>query len=329
MKMTRGPAALVVAALMVGLVFGGSGCAKSTAQNKIRMADQFGLGYAPVTIMLEKKFIEKRLPGVTIERLQFGSGGAVREAMVAGQLDVGFVGIPPFLIGWDKGVDWKIAGALDQMTLLLMAPKDKITSLKDFKAKDKIALPGPGSNQHIILAMAAEKELGKATALDNNIVAMPHPDATAALMAGKGDISAYFGAPPYQNKLQKQANLGVVVDGFDAFGGPFSYIVAVAGGRFYKEQPKAYKAFVGALEDALAFMRENPKEAAAILAAIDKRTSADDYQSYLTAPRTAWDITPRGVMRYATAMQQYGYIKKVPASWTDVCFPNLHKLKGD
>ncbi len=329
MKMTRGQAVIVAVALMVGLVFGGAGCAKKATPSRIRVADQFGLGYAPVTIMLERKLIEKRLPGVTIERLQFGSGGAVREAFVAGQIDVGFVGIPPFLIGWDKGVDWKIAGALDQMTLLMMAPKDKITSLKDFKAKDKIALPGPGSNQHIILAMAAEKEFNKATYFDDNIVAMPHPDAAAALMAGKGDISAYFGAPPYQNMLQKQANLGVVLDAFDAFGGPFSYIVAVASGPFYKDNPKAYKAFTGALEEALTLMRENPNECAAILAAVDKKTTADEYLAYMTAPKTVWDITPRGVMHYAEAMQRYGYVKKVPAGWQEVCFPNLQKLKGD
>jgi len=58
--------------------------------------------------------------------------------------------------------------------------RSSIKSLKDFKPTDKIALPSPGSVQHILLAMAAEKELGSASALDQNLVAMAHPDGAAA-----------------------------------------------------------------------------------------------------------------------------------------------------
>lgn len=299
--------------------------AKATA--KIRLADQFGLGYAPLTIMLEKKLLEKHLPGIQIERLKFGSGGAVREAMIAGDLDVGFMGIPPFLVGWDKGVDWKIAGALDSMPLLLLTYKDNLKSIKDLGPEDKVALPGPGSNQHILLAMAAEKELGNPRALDDIIVAMPHPDAATAL-ASRQDITCYYGAPPYQYELLKQPGIKQIGDGFSAFGDAFSYIVAVASGKFYREQPQTYQAFCAALEETLVFINTNPEEAAAILARVEKTVPAATYKEHLTWPGTKWDITPRGIMHYAQHMQQGGYIKKVPSSWKEVTFPNLHALSG-
>ncbi|HHY92717.1 MAG TPA: ABC transporter substrate-binding protein, partial [Firmicutes bacterium] len=253
---------LVTAVLVTLVTLTGCRPEKPTAAPpRIRLADQFGLGYAPLTIMLEKKFLEKHLPGIVIERKKFGSGGAVREAVIAGDLDVGFMGIPPFLVGWDKGVDWKIAGALDSMPLLLLTYREELKSIQDLGPQDKVALPGPGSNQHILLAMAAEKELENARALDDIIVAMPHPDAATALLS-RQDVTCYYGAPPYQYELLKQPGIREIGDGFSAFGGEFSYIVAVAAGRFYREQPQTYQAFCAALEDSLEFIRTQPTAAA-------------------------------------------------------------------
>ncbi len=325
---SKGYIALVVI-LSVCLSVVLSGCGTSTRQEqRIRIADQFGLGYAPFTIMMEEKLIEKHLPGIKIETAKFGSGGAVREAMVAGTLDIGFMGIPPFLIGWDKGVRWKIAGALDSMPLLLLTYRDDLNSIKDFKPGDKIALPGPGSNQHILLSMAAESQFGDATALDDLIVAMPHPDAAAALLAHR-EISAYYGAPPFQFEILKQdKSIRAIADGTDAFGEQFSYIIAVAAEKFQEEEPKAYNAFVAALEDALTILRDEPQRAAEILARADGKVTTAAYADYVTWEGVEWDITPKGIMRYATFMQEAGYIKNLPQDAKSVLFPNLHDLVG-
>lgn len=311
-----------LAALVLGLV----GCSSRESEvQQIRIADQFGLGYAPFTIMLEEKLIEQHLPGVRLETVKLGSGGAVSEAMIAGTLDIGFMGMPPFLIGWDKGVQWKIAGALDSMPLQLLTYRDDIQEISDFRPGDKIALPGPGSNQHILLSMAAEKELGDPTALDDLIVALPHPDAAAAVITHR-EVSGYYSAPPYQFELIKQdPTLHVVAEGSEAFGENFSYIVAVASERFHRESPAAYQAFVAALEDALTILRESPDRAAAILAKVDGKVSQQSYEEYITWSGVQWEIVPQGMMRYATFMQQAGYISKVPGSVTEVTFPNLHQ----
>ncbi len=106
---------------------------------------------------------------------EYGSGGgAVREALISGEADVGFMGIPPFLIGWDKGCPWKVAVGFVVVPIGLVTYDPEIKSLADFKPEDKIAVPSPpGSIQHILLAMACEQQLGSPNALDNNIVAMP------------------------------------------------------------------------------------------------------------------------------------------------------------
>ena len=121
---------------------------------EIKIAGQFGLVYAPLTIAEKLHIFEKN--GLKPVWKEYGSGAAVREALISGEADVGFMGIPPFLIGWEKGCPWKVAMGFVVVPVGLVTNNPKIKSLKDFKPDDKIAVPSPGSVQHILLAMAAE-----------------------------------------------------------------------------------------------------------------------------------------------------------------------------
>ncbi|MDF2523174.1 MAG: ABC-type nitrate/sulfonate/bicarbonate transport system, periplasmic component, partial [Clostridiales bacterium] len=90
-----------------------SGCSVKSAgdRNKqsLSIAEQFGLAYAPLQIIKELDLLEKNLPETDIRWKQLGNTAAIREAMLADEADAGFMAIPPFLIGWDKGMTWKIA----------------------------------------------------------------------------------------------------------------------------------------------------------------------------------------------------------------------------
>ena len=301
--------------------------AAPAATYKLRIAQQFGLGYASLTIAQEKKLFEKYLPGLQVEWLTLGSGGAINEAFVAGQVDVAVMGIPPFLIGWDKDIPWKVAAGICVMPLSMQTYRDDIKSLKDFKEGDKIAYPAPGSIQHILLSMASEKELGSATALDNYGVAMAHPDAASALISKK-DIAAHFTAPPYNFQELSTAGIHQVVSGTDAFGTDFSFLVAVASKELYEKNPQVYSAFVMGLTDATAFINENPEEAAKILAPTFKLDEATTLK-YLTWPGMNYTTTPYGLMGFSDFMAKAGYIKKVPQKLSDIAWYNVVATVGD
>lgn len=288
---------------------------------KIRIAMQFGLGYAPLTIAQEKKLFEKYLPGVEIEWKQLGSGSAINEAMIAGEVDAAVMGIPPFLVAWDKGVPVKVALGMCVMPLGLETYRDDVQSLADFSAGDKIAYPGPGSIQHILLSMAAEKELGDAKALDGMGVAMAHPDGAAALLTKK-DISAHFTAPPYNFEELSDPSIHQVVDGFDAFGGQFSFLIAVTTQDFFSNHPQAYSAFVMGLSEAIDLINQDSQEAAKILAP-SLKLDEQKTLSYLTWEGMNYTSTPYGLMGFAEFMQRAGYIERVPASLSDIAWYNV------
>ena len=296
----------------------------SAPVEEIKIAGQFGLVYAPLMVAQSRKIFEKY--GLKPVWKEYGSGGAVREALISGEVDVGFMGIPPFLIGWDKGCQWKAAMGFVVVPVGLVTYDPNIKSLKDFKTGDKIAVPSPGSVQHILLAMAAEKELGSATALDNNIVAMPHPDAAAALISKKG-IKAHFTTPPYLFEELSQPGFHLVVDDITIFGHPFSFNVGVASERFHDRRPVVYSSFVNAISEAMAWINANKKAVANLLAPEFKLTP-EKTMAYLTWEGMNYTTAPYGLMGFAEFMQKAGYIKKAPQQMEEIAFENVLAFVG-
>src|SRR5690242_12891676 len=105
----------VVALALLAAAPGG----RSEEAHQLRIVKQPGLAYLPLIVMREQRLVEKRAPGVQIEWRQLTSGPVIRDAMIAGQIDIGSGGFPPFALAIDKGLSWKAVGALNEMPLFL------------------------------------------------------------------------------------------------------------------------------------------------------------------------------------------------------------------
>lgn len=298
----------------------------NVSATKVTIANQFGLAYAPVQIMKEQKLMEKYLPGAQVEWVQLGTGPNIRDLMVTGQVDIGFMGISPFLIGWDKGAQWKIATASGSQPLALVTYKDNVKTIKDLGSYDKIATPAIASIQQMLLSMAAEKELGNPRALDNQMISLTHPDAATSLVAKK-DVTAHFSSPPYLFQELAVPGIHQVLDGEEAYGGEFTFIFGVATAKFHDSNPPAYAAFIAAFNEAVSFINNHPQEAAAILAPVNNMSEADTYKS-LTWEGTNYCSTPAGIMGLAEFMKSTGYISKVPAHLSEIAFENVEAAIG-
>ncbi len=315
---------LVVTLLVMVIVWSVSGWAKGPAGSdfKISIAEQYGLAYAPVQVMKELKLLEKNLPGIKAEWNQLSNTAAIREAMLAGRVDAGFIAIPPFLIGWDKGMPWKIASGLSESPVGLVTWKKEIQSLKHFTQHDRIAVPQPGSVQHILLAMACEREFGDAKKFDNQLVTLAHPDGMSALLAKK-EISAHFTAPPYLMKELIQPGMKQVLSGIDAFGGEFTFIVGVTTAQFHDQNQRVYQAYLKSLHQAMEFVRKNPKQTVALLSA-EYQIPEADLLKYLQAPGTDYRPEVKGIKQFAAFMKQNGYIGKVPQRASEIFWENVN-----
>lgn len=313
---------LMLVILMVMVLFS-TACTQTAGEGQtIRIAEQYGIAYAPVQIMKEKGFLEENYPGIEISWEQLSNTAAIREAMVADRLDVGFMAIPPFLIGSENGMEWKIATGLSSVPTGLVAT-DAIQSLSDFSESDRIALPQPGSVQHILLAMACDREFSDPTKLDNNLVTLSHPDGMSALLAG-GEITAHFTSTPYLQKELAETGFHEIISGQEAFHGQFSFIVGVTTNKFHDENPELYDAFVKSVQEAIDFINQNPQEAAAILADVYD-LSEEELLTYITAEDTDYSQTVKGIQTFSDFMVKTGYLETgisnpEAATWENVVY---------
>ena len=316
----------MLVAVLIGFVLL-TGTTHGQTQRRLRIATQPGIGYAHLIVMRELKMLEKHLPGLQVEWLRLTSGPVIRDAMLAGQVDIGSGGVGPFIIAWDRGVKWKIVSALNQMPLYLNTNRDGVRTIKDLTQTDKIAMPAVGSIQHVVLQMAAEKELGNPLALDQLIVAMSHPDGMFALIS-KREITGHLTSPPFQYLELQITGIRKVLDSYQVVGGPHTFNLVWAMEDFPRRNPEVYQALLRAVDEAQAYLIDHRDDAARILAEAEN-TQPGFMRALLRNPELQYTTTPHRLMQFAGFLKKTNQIKQTPASWKDFAFENMHRLPGD
>jgi NitT/TauT family transport system substrate-binding protein len=317
---------MVLLAALSGLGVAGRPAAAQPAR-VLRIATQPGIGYGQLIVMQAQRLLEKQVPGLRVEWQQLTSGPVIRDAMLAGQVDVGSGGVAPFIIAWDRGVPWKIIAALNQMPLDLNTNRADLHTIRDLRPTDKIAMPAVGSIQHVVLQMAADKELGKPTAFDSLVVSMSHPDGMLALLA-KREITAHLTSPPFQYLELQSPGIHKVFDSYQVLGGAHTFNMVWAMDDFPRKRPEEYRALLRGLEEATAYLTEHRDEAARILAEAEK-TDVGFMRAILRNPEIQYTLTPHRLMQFAAFLRKIGTTKRMPASWKELTFDDIQRLRGD
>ncbi len=320
MRKAKKIAAAAIAALMA---FGLSACGGDSSESgseQLTIAHQYGMAYAPFEVMKEQNLIEKYYEGVEVEWATLNSGSAINEGFASGDVDVGAMGVAPAITGVTSGVPYKIAANMSAQPHRIMTNNENINSLSDI-TDEKIALVNIGSIQHVLLGMAADAELGDAHALDNNIVAMAHPDGMSALLSGSVDCQ--LTTSPYVFKEAAEDGISEVEGLESVWPDGNSFILMVASNDLYEENPELYQAVVSALEEAVSWINENKEEAAEMLCEAED-VDAETMLSWLNDPACVYSTETKGVMDMASFMDENGFLENEgPESMSDLAFDNV------
>jgi NitT/TauT family transport system substrate-binding protein len=324
--------ARTAAAFVTGLGLLASSLA-AHAEGQIRIAEQFGLVYLLLNVAQEQKLIEKhaKAEGVDakVEWVKLSGGSAVNDALLSGNIEIAGAGVGPLLTLWDrtKGKqNVKGVASLGNFPYYLVTNNPSVKSIADFTEKDRIALPAVGvSVQSRVLQLASAKLWGdkEFARLDKISVTVPHPDAAAAIIKGGTEITAHFGNPPFQEQeLAGNPQARIVLNSYEVLGGPASATVLYATEKFRSENPKTYKAFVDALEEAARFVNANPEKAADIYLKVSGAKAEDRplLLKIIKNPEVQFKTTPQNTYALAEFMYRVGAIKNRPASVKDYFF---------
>lgn len=314
-------AMMMIAVMVLSLAAcGGSDDSTGSGKTTLTVAHQYGMAYAPLEVMKQKKLIEKYYDGVEVEWSTLNSGSAINEGFISGDIDVGAMGVGPAVTGVTSGVPYKICSNMSAQPHKIMTNNSKIKSLKDI-TDEKIALVNIGSFQHILLAMAAKEQLGDAHALDNNIVAMSHPDGMTSLLSGSVDCQ--LTTSPYVFKEAEEDGISEVEALESVWPSGNSFIVAVASQTLHDDNPELYDAVVKALAEAIDYINNNTAEAAEMLCEAED-VDAATMEKWLKDKDCVYSTETKGVMDMAKFMDEEGFLEKDgPKEFSDLAFDNV------
>ena len=334
--MRAGNSGWILAALAILLV----GTTTATAEvSEVKIARQYGIGYLPMMIMERDRLLEKHaasegLSNVTVTWETFAGAGPMNDAMLSGDLHFAAVGTTSVPILWAKthGTPQEIKAvcALSSVPLYLNTRVPQIKSVKDFTAKDKIALPAiKVSTMAVVLQMAAEAAFGPGNynKLDSITISRSHPDGMIALLSGAGEIDSHFTWPPYNVRELKSPGIHTVLDSETVMGGPATTVVVIASKRFRDANPKLYSAFLAAMREADETIRRDKRHAAEVyLQATKDKESVAEIAAMLNPDQ--FTVTPQNVMKFTDFLFRVGVIKQKPSSWKELFFPEVYDLPG-
>lgn len=288
----------------------------------IRMAQQFGMIYAPLYVTTELGLLEKNLAGAKIkdksgnahknphfllsavQKHYFSSGETVAEGLLAGHLDIGCMGASPALIAMDKGADFKIAFGISVSPAQVVTMDKNIKSLSDIKDSDKIAVPSTNSIQQIVLSMAGKKHFNDPHKFDKNLVSMKNPEGLISLLKGT-DIKAHFSPLPYNAKAIEQG-AKVIFEPEDI---DFEIsIVCVATSDFYQNRKEEYNALLKSINQSIDLINKNDKRAINVIARIEK-LKEKEVREYLNYDGLLFTTSIYSINELNDYMIENGYLK--------------------
>lgn len=303
-----------LAVLAVALILFTAGCTQLATTAKVT---EIRIGYQPSThqmaeiTAMDKGWWQQDLAPYGVQNVSdriFPTGAPEMQAMLAGELDVAYVGAAPVLSAVSTGLDAKIiAGVNTQGSDLVVRPDLNYTSPQSLKGL-KIATFQAGTIQDTILRDWLKKN-NVDPDKDVQILGMNPGDAVTAMTAGK--VDATFLPHPSPSVIVAQGKGKTVVQSGQMYPN-HTCCVLVVSGKLIREHPEIVQQILKTHEKAVDYNEKNLDEAAAIFA---KKTGAklDDVKASLKEWDGQWVTDPNvvvdPVLDYAKIQYDLGYIK--------------------
>ncbi len=197
----------------------------------------------------------------------FNAGPALIEALLAGEIDIGYVGPSPAINGFakSKGTALKIiAGASSGGALFVVRPEANIKTVADLEGK-KIATPQKGGTQDVALRHYLQTNNLKSNDEGGTVNILPTQNPDILTLFKKGELDGAWVPEPWGTRLLQEANGQVFIDERKEWpDGKFITTLVVVSAKFQKEHPDLVKKFLAAHVDAVKFVQDKPDEAKAV-----------------------------------------------------------------
>lgn len=273
------------------------------------------IGYQPSThqvshtTAMEKGWWQEDLEPLGITQVtdyEFGTGATEMQAMLAGDLDIAFVGAAPFVAAVSSGLDAKIVAAVQtQGSDLVLRTEVPYSTPADLVGK-KIATFPPGTIQDTILRSWLQENGVDPASVE--IIAMDPGAATTAISAGQ--VDGVFLPHPSPAIIAAEGTGRTVVKSGEMMK-DHACCVMVASGSLIRDHPDIVEQSVKTHIRATEYNLEHPDEAASIYASKTGQNVETVKASFRDWDGT-WTADPHvittSVVEYTELQYELGYI---------------------
>jgi len=303
---------LILTLLLIASIFA-SGCADNEDD-----ITELNIGYQPSTHQIaymtayEKGWWQEDLEpyGITkINEYQFPTGAPEMQAMMAGSLDVAYVGAAPAITALSQGLDAKIVEPVQiNGSSIVLRPEFEYESPEDLKGL-KIATFPPGTIQDTLIRNWL-KENGLDPEKDVTILGMTPGDAVTAISAKQ--VDAVFLPHPSPSVIEAEGNGRTIVQSGEMSPNHACCVLLVSG-ELIREHPDIVEQIVKTHIKATEYNLANPDEAAQIYSNKTTenveviRTSIEEWDGeWITDP----ELIKESTVEYANIQYELNYTQK-------------------
>ncbi len=270
-------------------------------------------------LIRQDSLIEKRL-GVESRWRLYGTGPAMVEAFGKEEIDLGFIGLPPAMIGLSAGVPLVcVGGGHVEGTVVVggraFRPLEESKDLGNFLAQFqgfKVGIPSRGSIHDVIFRHLLESH----GIVDVEIVNYSWAD---LILHGlrRGDVHAAVGTPPLAILCRQELGMRVLAGPGGLW--PFNPSYGIVAARNTVTGPVSglLEGFLKIHEECCNLLREFPGRAARTVSlALPGVEEAFVLRTLEVSPRYCASLPAlyvRSCLAFGPAMLRLGYLKRVPA----------------
>lgn len=256
---------------------------------------------------------------VVIDRKLFNAGPSEIEALLAGELDLGYIGPVPATNGFvkSKGGLQVIAGATNAGAVLVVREDAGIKSVGDLAGK-KVAVPQYGNTQDISL----RKVLGDAGLMavtkggSVNVMQVENPDILTGF-ANK-ELDAAMVPEPWGSRLVSKAGGQILLDYRDVWrDGNYTTAVVIVSKKFLQEHPDLVEKWLKAHVEITENIGREPERYKTLInqqlkVLTKKELSQDILDSSFARLTPTYDPVADSIREFVGLSVENGYLKTTP-----------------
>ena len=316
---------VVVLSLLAGalLLSGCGGKAEKAAENgkiTIRVGHFPNITHSQALAGLADGTFQKAMgSNVVIDRKLFNAGPAEIEALLAGEIDLGYIGPVPAINGYvkSKGGLQIVAGATNAGAVLVVREGAGIKSPADLAGK-KAAVPQYGNTQDIslrkVLADAGLKSVTKGGSV--NVLQVENPDILTGFV--NKELDAALVPEPWGSRLVSMAGGKVLLDYKQVWrDGNYTTAVVIVSKKFLQDHPDLVEKWLQAHVEITERVIKDPESYKTLInaqlkALTKKELSRDILDSSFGRLTTTYDPAAGSIKDFVGLSVANGYLKETP-----------------